>query len=150
MEDPRLSRLAEAPRAGRRERSTEVVPDSWRTGRKGRPSGQTADHEEQETMHPAAKDRLHGLSEVLLMGPGPSCAPPEVYTALSHACRMDIACSFCISLLDGPLASDHNDPFPTGRGAAALVWPLGDLGPRPPSAKTAQDAGEIGDAMVLD
>ncbi len=29
-------------------------------------------------------DRLDGLREVLLMGPGPSCVPPEVYAALAR------------------------------------------------------------------
>ncbi len=27
---------------------------------------------------------LHGIEEILLMGPGPSCVPPEVYSALSR------------------------------------------------------------------
>ncbi len=30
------------------------------------------------------KNLLEGIEEVLLMGPGPSCVPPEVYTALSR------------------------------------------------------------------
>ena len=28
------------------------------------------------------KNLLEGIDEVLLMGPGPSCVPPQVYTAL--------------------------------------------------------------------
>ena len=83
------------------------------------------------------------------MGPGPSCVPPEVYSALSHACEGG-GQGQAFEDIDGALASDHNDPFPTGRGAAGRVWPLGDLGRRPPSAKTAQDAGETGDALVFD
>jgi alanine-glyoxylate transaminase / serine-glyoxylate transaminase / serine-pyruvate transaminase len=30
------------------------------------------------------KNLLEGIDEILLMGPGPSCVPPEVYTALSR------------------------------------------------------------------
>lgn len=30
------------------------------------------------------KNLLEGIEEILLMGPGPSCVPPEVYTALSR------------------------------------------------------------------
>ncbi|MFH0786326.1 MAG: alanine--glyoxylate aminotransferase family protein [Pseudomonadota bacterium] len=30
------------------------------------------------------KNMLDGIEEILLMGPGPSCVPPEVYTALSR------------------------------------------------------------------
>ena len=30
------------------------------------------------------KSLLEGIEEILLMGPGPSCVPPEVYTALSR------------------------------------------------------------------
>ena len=30
------------------------------------------------------KNMLEGLEEILLMGPGPSCVPPEVYKALSR------------------------------------------------------------------
>jgi alanine-glyoxylate transaminase/serine-glyoxylate transaminase/serine-pyruvate transaminase len=32
----------------------------------------------------AMKNLLEGIEEVLLMGPGPSCVPPQVYTALSR------------------------------------------------------------------
>jgi alanine-glyoxylate transaminase/serine-glyoxylate transaminase/serine-pyruvate transaminase len=32
----------------------------------------------------AMKSLLEGIEEILLMGPGPSCVPPEVYTALSR------------------------------------------------------------------
>jgi alanine-glyoxylate transaminase/serine-glyoxylate transaminase/serine-pyruvate transaminase len=32
----------------------------------------------------AMKNLLEGIDEVLLMGPGPSCVPPQVYTALSR------------------------------------------------------------------
>ena len=30
------------------------------------------------------KNLLEGVEEILLMGPGPSCVPPEVYAALSR------------------------------------------------------------------
>jgi alanine-glyoxylate transaminase / serine-glyoxylate transaminase / serine-pyruvate transaminase len=30
------------------------------------------------------KNLLEGIKEILLMGPGPSCVPPEVYTALGR------------------------------------------------------------------
>ncbi|MBP1733105.1 MAG: Serine--pyruvate transaminase, partial [Deltaproteobacteria bacterium] len=30
------------------------------------------------------KNLLESIDEILLMGPGPSCVPPEVYTALSR------------------------------------------------------------------
>jgi alanine-glyoxylate transaminase/serine-glyoxylate transaminase/serine-pyruvate transaminase len=46
------------------------------------------------------KNLLEGIEEVLLMGPGPSCVPPQVYTALSRK-TLGYLDSYLLSIMDG-------------------------------------------------
>jgi len=45
------------------------------------------------------KNLLEGIDEVLLMGPGPSCVPPQVYTALSRK-TLGYLDSYLLSIMD--------------------------------------------------
>ena len=45
------------------------------------------------------KNLLEGIEEVLLMGPGPNCVPPQVYTALSSK-TLGYLDSYLLSIMD--------------------------------------------------
>ena len=73
------------------------------------------------------KNLLEGIEEMVLMGPGPSCVPPEVYTALSRK-TLGYLDPYLLEILDGLremlrqiMNTRNNVTFPlSGTGSAGM------------------------------